>query len=259
MKRFPAILLFFVVAAALVSKGNGQEKSEQQFVELRVYKVYDYDKQTILENYLKNALLPALQKMKIESVGVFTNLKDVNDHSVFVLIPYNSIDDFTNLNSKLAKDEEYQSASAEYFDRPLKDPIYTRIDSHFMKCFAGMPQLKLPPQSEKKQDRIFELRLYESHTEQHAAKKVEMFNEGEIQIMVDAKMGPVFFGETLIGNDVPNLIYMLSASDEDEHKEHWQAFLKHPKWKEMSKMEKYKDTVSKIKKTFLKPTSYSGI
>ena len=60
MKRFPAILLFFVVAAALVSKGSGQEKSEQQFVELRVYKVFDYDKQTILENYLKNALLPAM-------------------------------------------------------------------------------------------------------------------------------------------------------------------------------------------------------
>ena len=84
-----------------------------------------------------------------------------------------------------------------------------------------------------------------------------MFNQGEIQIMRDAEMGPVFFGETLIGSDTPNLIYMLSAANEDEHKQHWQAFLKHPDWKRMSQMEEYKDTVSKIENWFLKPTKFS--
>jgi hypothetical protein len=86
-----------------------------------------------------------------------------------------------------------------------------------------------------------------------------MFNEGEIQIMRDTKLGPVFFGETLIGPDVPNLVYMLSASVSENHKQHWKDFMVHPEWKRIQKLEQYKDTVSKIKNWFLQPTDYSQL
>ncbi len=86
---------------------------------------------------------------------------------------------------------------------------------------------------------------------------VAMFNNGEIELMREVEMAPVFFGETLIGPNVPNLIYMLSADNMESHKAHWKAFLAHPTWERMKAMEKYKDTVSKIKNWFLKPTSYS--
>jgi len=72
-----------------------------------------------------------------------------------------------------------------------------------------------------------------------------------------AARSPVFYGETLIGSDVPNLVYMLSADDMESHQSHWTAFLAHPTWERMKGMEKYKDTVSKIKNWFLEPTSYS--
>ena len=86
-----------------------------------------------------------------------------------------------------------------------------------------------------------------------------MFNSGEIDIMRDVKLGPVFFGETLISSDVPNLTYMLSADNEAEHKKHWDAFRVHPEWQRMKNLAKYRDTVSKITSVMLKPTTYSQI
>lgn len=234
--------------------------AEQEYYEIRIYKIFDYDKQRIAEAYLKDSLVPALNRMGVDRVGVFTNKDDENDHSIYMLIPFKTIDKFTNMNKTLTDDKAYQESAASYFAREKKDPVYSRIESRFTKAFSGIPVAEIPDFSKEKKDgRLFELRLYQSHTEDHARRKVGMFNDGEIQIMRDVKLGPVFFGETLIGPDVPNLVYMLSASDEDSHKQHWKDFLAHPEWKRIKVLEKYKDTVSKIEKWVLKPTSYSQL
>jgi hypothetical protein len=234
-------------------------KAAQEYYELRIYKIFDYDKQQAAEAHLENALLPALNRLGIDRVGVFTNKGDENDHSIFTLIAYPTIEKFTGLNKALAADEQYQADAASYFARELKDPVYSRIESRFMKAFAGMPVMEIPEVSIEKQERLFELRLYESHTEDHARRKVKMFNDGEIQIMRDTQLGPVFFGETLIGQDAPNLIYMLSAANEEVHKAHWKGFLAHPEWDRIKVLEEYKDTVSKIQKWILEPTKYSQL
>ena len=233
--------------------------ADQEYYELRIYKIYDYEKQLLAESYLQNALVPALNRMGVDRVGVFTNQGDENDHSIFVLIPFATVDKFTSMNEQLSADEAYQTAAADFFTRELKDPIYARIESRFMKAFAGMPVIEIPAVSAEKQERMFELRIYQSHTDDHARRKVKMFNEGEIQIMRDTKLGPVFFGETLIGPDVPNLIYMLSSSDAESHKQHWADFLAHPEWKRIKVLEEYKDTVSKISKWILQPTAFSQL
>jgi len=233
------------------------QAAEQEFYELRIYHIENADKRALVHDYLQGSFLPALLRLNIDRVGVFTRLDDDTDYSIFMVIPFSKADDFVSLRVKLANDEQYQKAAAEYFARPLKDPAFQRIESRFMRAFAGMPVIEMPKQSKKKAPRIFELRLYESHTEDAAARKVDMFNEGEIDLMREVEMAPVFYGETLISPDVPNLVYMLSADDMESHEEHWKAFLTHPTWERMKGMEKYKDTVSKIKNWFLEPTSYS--
>ena len=257
-----AALLLLVSAAFATDPAEPlvREKPDQEYYELRIYKIFDYDKQVAAEAYLENALIPTLNRMGIERVGVFTNQDDENDHSVFVLIQFPTIGKFTAMNQQLAADKEYQTAAASYFDREKKDPVFERIESRFMKAFAGMPVIEVPKATVDKQpERIFELRLYQSHTEDHARRKVKMFNEGEIQVMRDTNLGPVFFGGTLIGPDVPNLVYMLSSSDVKSHKRHWKDFLAHPEWNRIKVLVEYKDTVSKIQKWMLKPTSYSQL
>ena len=235
------------------------QETEQEYYEFRTYQVFDFEKQEQVQEYLQTALIPALNRIGIDRVGAFSRIDDENDHSVYMLIPFAQFEQFSSLNERLAADQVYMAAAAAHFARELKDPAFARIESRFMKAFSGMPVIELPAGTAEKQPRIFELRLYESHTEHHAALKVDMFNSGEIQLMKDVQMAPVFYGETLVGPRVPNLIYMLSASDEAAHKEHWKSFLAHPEWDRMKKLEKYKDTVSKIDKWFLRPLPSSQI
>ena len=106
---------------------------------------------------------------------------------------------------------------------------------------------------------MFEIRTYESYSELKALKKVEMFNSGEIETMRDVGLGPIFFGQALIGSNLPHLTYMLSAEDQAGHKTHWGAFGQHATWKKLKDDPQYADTVSKIYNRFLVPTAYSQI
>ena len=103
---------------------------------------------------------------------------------------------------------------------PKKKPAYSRINSRLMQAFKSIPVIEMPAETTARKPRMYEIRTYESHTMEMTALKVEMFDKGETQLMRDVKLGPVFFGETLIGDNVPNLTYMLSAADMDAHLEH---------------------------------------
>ena len=233
---FASSALVVAIAGLLNVTGEvrAADEPQQEFYELRTYRVANAEKQTIVHDYLKNALVPALNKLGVERVGVFTVRPDEQaqeqDLSIFVLIAYPTLEMFADVNPKLAANSDYQKAAAAFHALPKKDPGYTRIESRMMKAFAGMPVMELPKETLEMTQRMFELRIYESHDDLKARLKVAMFNDGEIDIMRTTKMAPVFYGETLIGQDVPNLIYMLSASDMESHEAHWKAFIEHPDW-----------------------------
>jgi hypothetical protein len=89
-----------------------------------------------------------------------------------------------------------------------------------------------------------------------------MFNEaGEIDIFKKVGLTPVFFGETIIGGMRPNLTYMLSYDDMEEHDQNWKTFGNDPDWKKISGMPEYANAkiVSRITRTFLVPTGFSQV
>ena len=231
----------------------------QEYYELRVYRIDSLEKQDVASRYLETALVPALNRMGIDRVGVFTLQEPGDDFSIFTLIPYSTLDQMARLSDVLDQDADYQQAASEYFSASIDDPAYGRIESKLMKAFDSIPVMELPAQTAGREPRIFELRTYESHHENAAYRKVQMFDEGETRIMRETGLGPVFFGEVLVGHDVPNLTYILSSTDRETHKKSWEAFLAHPDWVRMKAMDRYKDTVSKITNWFLVPTPYSQI
>ncbi|MBN1999522.1 NIPSNAP family protein [candidate division KSB1 bacterium] len=246
---------------AMAGVGNvvRADDKKQEYYELCFYRTADANKKKMLDRYLENALIPALGRMGLDRIGVFTNMDQPDDYSIYLLIPYPTLEIFAAVKPMLAVDKEYLITSKDYFAVPMDDPVFIRIQSTFYKAFQGMLVIEMPDQTAENKPRIFELRIYESHTEEKAAFKVDMFNSGEIQVMRDTGLAPVFYGEALVGENIPHLAYMLSASNRDAHKEHWGKFGAHPEWQRMKEMPKYKDTVSKITNFFLKPTAYSQI
>ena len=142
---------------------------------------------------------------------------------------------------------------------PKNDPAYVRFDSSLLLAMEGMKHLEVPPSTADKKPWIFELRTYTSHNEAKGINKVEMFNSGEIPVMKEVGLSPVFFAQTILGTQMPNLTYMVSGENMDEHKKHWRGFGPNPVWKKLSTDPKYKDNVSAIINVFLKRTPASQI
>lgn len=228
-----------------------------EFYEIRIYKVFDFEKQNQLEAWMRGALMPALGRLGMKNVGVFRSA-DENDHSQFMVIPYESLEQFSQLNIKLAADKQFTEASAAWFGQDMKDPVYNRVESWITQAFDSIPKMEIPAFTANP-ERVYELRLYESHNMDSARRKVKMFDDGETQLMRDVKLGPVFFGRTLAGTDSPNLIYLLGAENEAEHKKHWKAFLASDGWAGMKGLPEFANTVSKIQKWNLKPTDFSQL
>ena len=239
-----------------------------EYYELRIYRLKSAEDRGLLDAYLSKALIPALNRLNSKPVGVFVQQErsgtpaasEVTDPAaVLVLITYPTLHSYAGVVSKLAADPAYQAAGVEYLQTPKSKPAFERIDSWLMLAFAGMPKLELAAYCRESKPRMFELRVYESYSELKAVKKVEMFNSGEIQIMREVGLGPVFYGQTLVGSSLPHLIYMTSAENPEAHKKHWDAFRAHPKWDKMKNDPQYADTVSRMTMRFLVPTAYSQI
>ena len=252
---------------ARAASGQNDPKT-QEYYELRAYRLKSGAKPDLLDAYLGKALIPGLNRLGIKPVGVFVQqdrteapaASEVRDTSaVLVLIPYPSIAAFATAGARLNADPEFQSAGADYLQSPKANPAFERIDSWLMLAFSGMPKVELPAYCREKKPRMFEMRTYESYSELKALKKVEMFNAGEIETMREVGLGPIFYGQALMGGNLPHLTYMLSAEDQAAHTKHWDAFKQHPTWTKLKNDPQYADTVSKIANRFLVPAAYSQI
>jgi hypothetical protein len=240
-----------------LSAAEDAVKPEREFYELRLYHLRRGPKLKVFDDFYRNAALPAFERLGIGPVGIFSVMTGPDSPTMYVLMPHKSIDSFGTLGERLHADAEYLKAGAEFINAPATDPAFIRIESSLMKAFTGMPKLAAPG----KKTRLFELRTYESHSKKANAKKIEMFNSGEIDIFRRAGFDPVFFGENLIGSRLPSLTYMLSFEDIPAHDKSWGAFGADPEWKKLSSTPGYTDSeiICNISNLFLRPTAYSQI
>ncbi len=247
------------LSPAIVPAAQAQPASGRDYYELRVYRCKSGASTEALESYLEKAAIPALNRIGIKPVGVFTEIEAKDAPSVFVLLPSTDLNLLTSAWLRVGTDPAYRGAAASYLETPKSSPAFDRIDSWILLAFAGMQRLEQPDYSKNRKPRLFELRTYESYSEAKAQKKVDMFNSGEIETMHQVGLGPIFFGQALNGPNLPHLTYMTSGENAEVHKQHWDAFGKHPVWEKLKNDPQYADTVSKMSKWMLKPTAYSQI
>ena len=239
-----------------VANATEGEDGKQEYFEWRKYRLHVGSKKNLLGNFLRKVGIPAMNRIGIGPVGVFNAMYGPNSPTLYVLLVHKSLDSVVSSASLLMADKEYRKAGADFINTPLSEPTYVRMESSLMVAFKDMPKLEVP----EKGRRIFELRTYESHSIKAAKKKIEMFNEGgEIAIFKKTGLQPVFFGETLIGPQMPNLTYMLAFKNMADRDEKWPIFGGHPDWKKLRADTAYKDTVSNITDIILRPAGYSQI
>lgn len=259
-----SLLIFSAWIAALiftvVPKAKAQE-SDFDLYEIRIYHLEDDQQEERVDQYLKEAYLPALERAGIEKTGVFKPVEtDTSGGSqIYVFIPYTSAKQYLQIPQQVAADEEYHSSGSNYLNASHDDAPYERVETILLRAFEGSPHFQENNLTGEPSERIYELRSYESATEELFKNKVRMFNEGEIDIFDRLGFNAIFYGEVLAGSRMPNLMYMTSFENMEARNKHWEAFGQDPAWEQMSGMEEYQDNVSHIDITLLRPASYSQL
>ena len=239
---------------------TANEKS-REYYELREYHVQSGRQQKTTDAFLRDALVPALNRLGISPIGVFNVEVGEKSPQYHVLLPAASVDVLATAEARLGLDAEYLKAGAPFLNAPADQPAMVRMESALMVAFEGWPKLKLPAATAGHKDRLFELRTYESPSDQDHRRKVEMFNSGEFEVFEKAGFWQVFFGDVLIGTKLPCLTYMVGFPSLAERVEEWKTFGSLPEWKKLTSSPRYsfESIVSNITNTILRPTDYSQI
>jgi len=249
------------LSSSTASQAQGTSAGPREYYELRKYELTSGPQTRLTQKYVADALIPALNRMGMKTIGAFDLFLGPQTPTLYLLIPSASLDSLVTVETQLAKDDEYQRAGEAFLKAPAKEPPYVRMESQLLVAFEGYPKLTVPPVTANHGARVFQLRTYESPTTSDHRLKVEMFHNGEFSFFEKAGFWQVFYGDALIGPRLPHLTYMLSFPDLGEMNAKWKAFSSDPDWKKLSGSAKYsfESIVSNIDSMILNPTSYSQI
>lgn len=258
MNKFfrPGLIIISFVVIAFNSYSKPINKVIFQF---RVYHLNNEKQVRMTDSFLQNAFLPALHRFGIKNIGVFKPLANDTavDKLIYVLIPFNSLDQWMKITNGLQSDAVFKKAGESFLHADAKMPAFQRMESILLNAFDGQPFLNVP--KEKNTNRIFELRSYESPTFHLADKKRAMFNNDEMKIFSRLGFNPVFYAEVISGSHMPNLMYMPVFKSVEDRNAQWKIFVDDPKWKEISADPENENdvSVSHIDSILMHSTNYS--
>ena len=265
-KLFAKLLLCFtlIACAICISSSVSAKNPKKDIYQIKIYTLKNNEQLAAIDAFLKDAFLPAMHRAGFLKIGVFKPI--ANDTStlkkIYVFIPFTSIDQWQNISGVLDKDGVYQSASKDFTGAAVDHSPFERMESILLEAFDMQPHFTIPSLKNAVNEKIYELRSYESPTEALHTKKVKMFNEGgETGIFKRLGFNAIFYARVISGSRMPNLMYMTSFENMAEHDAHWKAFSNDAEWKKILSMPEYesKVSVSHIDRVLMHATDYSDI
>lgn len=228
-------------------------------LELRYIRLRNGSQVQRTTQFLSKYYLPSARRAGAGPLGFFNALIAEQSPFALVLASYPSLAAVGQVHEKMMDDREFGKGFDEY--NSMSELGYIRMENSLLRAFDGMPFVAVPPSDGKRAARIFEIRTYESNNVKASLRKIKMFNDGEMEIFKRLGMLPVFFGETIVGRNLPNLSYMLSFDDLAAREKLWKVFGSDPQWEKLRTAPDLADAqiVSNISNAILRPLPFSEI
>src|SRR5579883_639172 len=219
-----------VAGVAAGAASGAATPAKNAYYELRYYRMRNGNQMQRTSEYLNKTVMPALQRAGATPAGFFNALIAEQSPFALVLVSYPSFAAIGETWQKVASDKDFQKGADEY--NSLTELGYIRMETSLLRAFDGWPAITMPKPLDKG-SHIFELRTYESSNTKAAKRKIKMFNDAEAGIFKRLGMQPVFFGETIVGKNMPNLTYMVTFESLAEREKLWGEFGKDPEWQKL--------------------------
>jgi NIPSNAP len=245
-------------AIAIFVFASVNANASREIYQLTVYHFTTKDQEAKIDQYLKEDLLPFLHTQKIKSVGVFFPIANdtAADKKIYVLTPLKEIGKLPELQQKVAS--MLAEKASPYISSQFDNAPFVRMENIIIQAWEMYPSMQLPKLTTPLLDHVYELRSYESATEQYYRSKVKMFNQGgEIYLFARLQFNAVFYGDVVAGSRMPNLMYMTSFDNMASREAHWNLFKNDPEWKKLSAAAEYQHNVNRNETILMKAKAYS--
>lgn len=226
------------LAGMPLSAQSGANAAARSLIEVRkiLFRNNRENKRAAYLKFLENHYAPALKRAGVEAAGFFNNDVGPDKPHVLCVLSYSSGNALIDVREKLGADRAFQAARKEVYG---KGPVYERVESSLLRAFSMTPKVEIPKADAPL---YFELRTYESDDPVSLAAKIEMFEGGgEIALFRKYGLQPVFFGQALIGDRMPNLTYMVAFPNPAARVEAWRKFATSPEWDKLKRTPGWSD------------------
>ena len=183
------------------------------------------DQATRLTEFL-TAAVPVMSK-HVPTLGVFTGVLTPHAQTTLVLSGHASVEEMEAASRAINAEEAYRKAHTQFEANP--DGSYDTLQRVLLQACEFSPEI-VPLKEKPKSPRYFELRIYHSPTSRQLGLVHERFAGAEINIFHRSGVHPIFYADTLIGPEMPNLTYMIPFSTLAEREKAWDAFNADPEW-----------------------------
>lgn len=206
--------------------------------------------------YLKNGAQPArIHEYLAKDHGAAIVLEALVASHMPQVAVIRSLDSIAQVPGLRDKDG---TSALDAWERGEEQP-YESCSISLLEATDYCPELKAG--SERKTPRVFELRTYHSPTWRQLRALHERFAGPEIRIFQRVGVRPVLYSSTIIGQQMPNLTYLIPFENLAEREKAWAAFGADPEWVKVRKesIEKHGQVSSVIQMSLWRATAYSPI
>jgi NIPSNAP protein len=245
-------------AAGLAASAAPAAPAKSAIYELLYFRLRNGSQVQRTADFLGKHFRAAFERGGAGPMGFFNAVIGEQSPFVLALITFPSLAAIDAAMDRLAADKDFQKAADEYSS--MTELSYIRMENSLLRAFDGWPS-PTPPKPPAQGAHIFELRTYESNNVKASRRKIKMFNDAEAAIFKRLGMQPVFFGETIVGRNLPNLTYMLTFDNLAAREKLWGDFGRDPEWQKLRAQPDLADAliVSNISNTILRPLPFSPI
>jgi len=203
-------VFFYAIYFAFLASAYPQTPEHYQ---LKIYTCATEDQIVNTDDYLKESFIPRLKESGIDYVGVFKPKEKDSTvaNQTYVLIPFNSLSEFTILNNTYVREINKLNQNVDFLNPSNTKSPYQRIESVLIKADLDLPSSENLELKSRKEDRVYELISYKATAEDLSKKKEDLFlMDQKFKLLDEATFDEIFYGEVLEGYTKANLMYMTS-------------------------------------------------
>jgi hypothetical protein len=258
--RLPAMFAIISLCLLFSVSSHAKGKTKPEYYQFESYYFSTQQQEALIDHYMEKAYLPALHGYGLKNIGVFKPIANdtATNKVVYVLIAFSSWKQVLEIAEKLQTNQDYKANGIAFLGAAFDSPAYKRKEITLIKAFPMAPKMALPALTAPLSERVYELRSYESASDNLYRNKVQMFNEGgEVALFKRLGFNAIFYGDVVAGSKMPNLMYMTSFNSMSDRNAHWDVFRNDPEWKSLSGNPIYQHNVSKADIILTRAAPYS--